>query len=70
MIRQIMVILCSLFKGADYAYLRHKLTAHKRSFPGLWHMFTVAVGRVSYCELPTVLSWEHQQKMEVVSGGS
>ncbi|KAI1791334.1 hypothetical protein LXA43DRAFT_973179 [Ganoderma leucocontextum] len=66
---RVVVLLYHLFTGVDSSAtnLRHKLmVAPKRIFNGLWHMFTVTLGRISYAPPPESISPENQVKLEQI----
>ena len=70
---RIVVLLYHMFTGVDSSAtnLRQKLmVAPRRIYSGLWHMFTVCMGRISYSPAPGALSWQDHKKVEALAGGS
>ena len=70
---RIVVLLYHLFTGVDSSAtnLRHKLmVAPRRVYNGIWHMFTVTLGRISYAPPPESISPEDQVKLEQICGAS
>ena len=70
---RIVVLLYHLFTGVDSSAtnLRQKLmVAPRRIYSGLWHMFTVTLGRISYAPPPESISPEDQVKLEQICGTS
>lgn len=68
---RIVVLLYHLFTGVDTSAtnLRHKLMiAPRRIYSGLWHMFTVTLGRISYAPPPESISPEDQVRLEQICG--
>ncbi|KAF9049829.1 hypothetical protein BJ165DRAFT_1525145 [Panaeolus papilionaceus] len=57
-----------IFDGADAIDLRHRLQNETARFSsGIFHMFIVTLGRLSYCEPPSWLNREGKQDLENIS---
>ncbi|RPD73712.1 hypothetical protein L226DRAFT_535983 [Lentinus tigrinus ALCF2SS1-7] len=71
MIWLVVPLLGRILQDTDFDQIRHKLVnleqdekKKTKTFPGLFHMFTVALGRVGYSPLPARLSEENATKLE------
>jgi len=70
MINQTTFLLYRLVFGTDPCVnLRSKIQqAPARPFSTLLHVFTIAFGRLSYCEPPSWMDGENRQELESLAG--
>ena len=69
--RLMLRVLARAILNSSVTNLRQKLmTAPKRIFNGIWHMFVVTLGRISYAPPPDSISPENQVRIEQICGAS